>query len=938
MKKVVLSIIIVFLCILSFAQVPESFNYQAIPRNSSGAVYADQAMNLRTSILSGSPTGTSVYSETFAATTTSLGLINLQIGKGTPVSGSFTTINWGSGSYYLKVEIDPTGGTSYVAMGTTQLLSVPFALFAKKADGINGSITFSQVSDFQTGVTNNTAVLANTAKNNYPTADATKLAGIAEGAEVNVNADWNASGGDAQILNKPAVSVGTDPGDMQYWNGTAWLMVPVGQPGQILRLTTSNIPAWSGVAYPTLTTTDISSIEGGTALSGGNIISEGGAGGSVTARGVCWSLSANPTTANSITIDGTGTGTFTSSITGLTALTTYYVRAYATNSVGTAYGNELGFTTTSATEPVLTTTEVTSITSTDATSGGNISSDGGATVIARGVCWSADPIPTLSDDFTSNETGTGSFSSSITGLTPKTTYYVRAYATNSVGTTYGNELSFTTLGVPTVTTSTFTDVKGNSAKAGGIITFDGGSPITAEGLCWSTNPDPTTANNVNTSFADAMTGLSPNTLYYARAYASNIAGTGYGTEISFNSGYIIGSTYAGGLVFYNDGSGNGMVSANADQSTGAGWGCSGTTIGGTSTVINSGAANTTAIVAGCSTAGIAAEICDNLLLNGFSDWFLPSKDELYLMLWNLHYQGFGGFDESLYYWSSSEEDSDNAWMQSFYTGDQVYFGKGYLLYVRAIRAFPPSQVLPTITTTAISSIRGTTVTSGGDVLADGGATVTERGVFWSTDPNPTLSDSYTTDDSGTGSFPSEISGLTQGTVYYVRAYATNIAGTGYGNEISFNSGYEIGSAYAGGLVFYNDGTGSGLVCTATDQSTGAEWGCSGTIIGGTLEALNTGQANTNAIVTGCTTSGIAAEICKNLDLNSYTDWFLPSKDELNLMYSFLHTQSLGGFTNALYWSSTEDGSSYAWRQYFENGDQEYGPKAAIDYVRAVRSF
>jgi hypothetical protein len=136
MKKVVLSVTIVLLCIISIAQVPESFNYQAIPRNG-GAIYPEQAMKVMISILSGSPTGSSVYTETFNATTTSLGLLNLQVGKGTPVSGNFATINWSSNSFYLKVEIDPSGGTNYLVMGTTQLLSVPYALHAKTVAEFN---------------------------------------------------------------------------------------------------------------------------------------------------------------------------------------------------------------------------------------------------------------------------------------------------------------------------------------------------------------------------------------------------------------------------------------------------------------------------------------------------------------------------------------------------------------------------------------------------------------------------------------------------------------------------------------------------------------------------------------------------------------------------------------------------------------------------------
>jgi uncharacterized protein (TIGR02145 family) len=140
MKRVALSIIILTMCIFSMAQVPESFNYQAIPRNGSGGTYPDQKMNIRISLLSDSPAGEAVYTEIFETRTTSLGIINLQIGKGTPESGSFTEINWGKGSYYLKVEIDPAAGKSYVEMGTSQLLSVPYALHSKTAEnGFTGN-------------------------------------------------------------------------------------------------------------------------------------------------------------------------------------------------------------------------------------------------------------------------------------------------------------------------------------------------------------------------------------------------------------------------------------------------------------------------------------------------------------------------------------------------------------------------------------------------------------------------------------------------------------------------------------------------------------------------------------------------------------------------------------------------------------------------------
>ena len=192
---------------------------------------------------------------------------------------------------------------------------------------------------------------------------------------------------------------------------------------------------------PTLTTTDIANITAISATSGGNITDNGGL--NVTARGVCWSTSPNPTVNDSHTTNGTGTGSFTSSITGLEISTTYYVCAYATTNAGTAYGNEQTFTTRDGI-PTVTTAEITNIEGTYANGGGNITDDGGLAVTARGVCWSTSPNPTLADVHTFNGNGMGSFSGFITGLTMSTTYYVRAYATNSFVTVYGNQLSFTT--------------------------------------------------------------------------------------------------------------------------------------------------------------------------------------------------------------------------------------------------------------------------------------------------------------------------------------------------------------------------------------------------------------------------------------------------------------------------------------------------------------
>ncbi|MCH7987580.1 MAG: DUF1566 domain-containing protein [Planctomycetes bacterium] len=137
MKKVALTTIAVALALTTLmAQVPQSINYQGVARDNTGAILATQGIALQISILSGSPTGTVEYSETHTTTTNQFGLFTLQIGNGTVVSGDFTTINWGANTHYAKVEMDETGGANYQLMGTSQLLSVPYALHAKTAETV----------------------------------------------------------------------------------------------------------------------------------------------------------------------------------------------------------------------------------------------------------------------------------------------------------------------------------------------------------------------------------------------------------------------------------------------------------------------------------------------------------------------------------------------------------------------------------------------------------------------------------------------------------------------------------------------------------------------------------------------------------------------------------------------------------------------------------
>ena len=188
-------------------------------------------------------------------------------------------------------------------------------------------------------------------------------------------------------------------------------------------------------------TSPVNDITATTVVCGGTVNSAGNA--EVTMRGVCWNTLPAPTLNGSHTVDGTGAGVFTSNITGLTPGTTYYVRAYATNSVGTVYGDDIIFTTVDTT-PTVTTKAVSILSETTALSGGNITFDGGAAVTVCGICWDTLPNPTVSGIHTTDSASMGIFTSSMMNLTPATTYYVRAYATNSVGTTYGQEISFRT--------------------------------------------------------------------------------------------------------------------------------------------------------------------------------------------------------------------------------------------------------------------------------------------------------------------------------------------------------------------------------------------------------------------------------------------------------------------------------------------------------------
>ena len=189
-----------------------------------------------------------------------------------------------------------------------------------------------------------------------------------------------------------------------------------------------------------------------------------------------------------------------------------------------------------------------------------------------------------------------------------------------------------------------------------------------------------------------------------------------------------------------------------------------------------------------------------------------------------------------------------------------------------------------------------------------------------------------TDD---GSCVAVVNGCTDPTATNYNAAANTDDGS-----CTYPSSLAIGDTHQGGIIFYLDGNGGGLIAAPSDQSTGAEWGCFGTLISGADgTAIGTGNQNTIDIEAGCTTVGTAADICANYTDGTYSDWFLPSKDELNQMWLNLHLQGLGGFANYGYLSSTENGINLAWVQGFGDGVQSsYIKYNANGNVRAIRAF
>ncbi len=640
------------------AQAPQKFNYQAALRTNNNVPIVNTPVAVRISIVRDSAFGTVVYTETQTTSSNSNGVISLQIGTGKAVIGNFSTINWGAGNYYVKTETDPSGGTNYTTSGTAQLLSVPYALYAANS-GTTGAAGKDGVSVTATKVLKDSLFVT---LSNGQTLNAGNVRG-AQGIQgiqgIQGLTGLTGAKGDSGARGLQGIQ------GIQGFNGDQGIQGIQGLTGAMGAKGDSGARGLQGIQ-------GIKGLNGDQGIQGiQGLTGATGAKGDSGARGLQGIQGIQG-------IQGLNGATGATGLQGIQGLTG------ATGEKG----------------------------------------DSGVSVSVRSTVVTGDSL------YVTLSTGEKINAGYVRGLQGAgfqngTSFGQILYWNGNIWDTIkvgkrgqilqlnsNNVPQWTGLTYPTITTLPASDISYNNAVLKGIIIDGGGvgkDTVNTSFYISTVSNAPissfkqinTLLRNVDTFYIDLLGSgdtLLSNTTYYIRAsgynnqYNDASGGSTIGNEISFTTSNIpkltIGQNHAGGIIFYLDNSGkHGLVCATTDQSKYAIWASDNVThANATATTIGAGAANTSKIIAVLGSNCVAAT-CRNYRGGGFTDWFLPSKDELNELYNNSAEVSGLGTDT---YWSSSESVYSAftcAWYQYFFIGSQVFTNKNYTACVRAVRAF-----------------------------------------------------------------------------------------------------------------------------------------------------------------------------------------------------------------------------------------------------------
>ena len=586
MKKILFFIISFLTISFSIAQ-PQKMTYQAVVRNTNNELIMNQQIGIQISIIEDNTNGPIAYSERHTAQTNANALFSIVIGTGTPLLiTSMADIKWDKHNHYMKIEIDPTGGTNYTITGTQQLLSVPYSLYSNKSKYVDTALYATSAasaihSTYADSSLNSYSAIYSTYTDSSWVAIYAINAIYSDTTLYAYNAVHSDTAGYSAIANSALNAIYSDTSLFAansnhaiYADTALYLMNAQTSDTAKFAYSSDTANYANSAAAANTATSALTANHSDTSLYATNSHH------AIYADTALYLMNAQTS----------DTAKFAySSDTANYALNTNHANSanYADSSnynhlsnrpVGTNRGDILywepndsswhivpagnvGETLTMDTNHIpywhtdtialatVVTDSVTNITTTSANVISTITNDGGAAFVFRGVCWDTVANPTILNEHTFDGIGVGAYISHLPNLTINKTYYARAYTTNSKGTAYGNTLSFNTVGFPpTVITTAASNITGNSAVTGGIVTSDGGTPVTERGICWNTSGNPTLADSVISngngigSFTVNMTGLNGSTTYYVRAYAINVIDTSFGEIESFTTLFLCGTT------------------------------------------------------------------------------------------------------------------------------------------------------------------------------------------------------------------------------------------------------------------------------------------------------------------------------------------------------------------------------------------------------------